>query len=170
MNKLNLSPDEIQEYEQLQKRIKELEHKSTSLTREQLKEKFARTMKFQPRPKGMQIKKWIALRQEQSIPVHGRMKYGEWKFSRKFRVTIKRKKNIEVHPINYKFEIVKDLESTWFTSPRAVYEHLDSFSDKELIGLRIKVYPILDNKNMLDGFGDNMVTSFSYVQFLYGFR
>lgn len=170
MNKLNLSPEEIQEYEQLQKRIKELEHKSISLTREQLKEKFARTMKFQLRPKGMQIKKWIALRQEQSMPVHGRIKYGEWKFSRKFRVTIKRKKNIEVHPINYKFEVVKDLESTWFTSPRAVYEHLDSFSDKELIGLRIKVYPFLDNKNILDGFGDNMVTSFSYVQFLYGFR
>ncbi|WP_085679265.1 hypothetical protein [Limosilactobacillus reuteri] len=167
MEKQNLTPEELLEYKQLKTRIKELERKSNGLTRKQLKEKFAKIMKFNPRPKGMRIKKWQESRRKSAITMHGQMKYGEWAFSRKFRVTIKYKKTIELYSITYSFEVLHGNERLLFTSAKAVYNYLDKLSKKELIGLRIQVYPLLDNKNMLDGFGHIMVASYSYVGFLY---
>lgn len=151
INKLKLSAEELKEYEQLQTRIKELEHKSQKLSRAELKERFAKIMKFGPeRPKGMRVRKWNDLRakyaSEHAVPMRVRGAYGRWHYSRKFRVTIKRKKTIEVHPITYTFEVESDQkEKEKFSSPHAALDYARTFSaEQEGRGISVYVTPFMD--------------------------
>lgn len=151
---LNLTPAEKEEYELLQNRIKELEAKSDhskKLTKDELRKKFAKILHFGPdRPKGMRVKKWHEMWLERaranSKRIHFKMTYAEKHYSRQFRVTIRRTKTIEVHPITYRFEIKHNDKVKTFSSPQEVADYLNTFSKEEKRSMVITIYRLADGK------------------------